>query len=368
MSESAVKKKHYDYFDFLKAIAIYLVVISHFNNMHFDLINENGFIVHLNYFLRSIFAVSVPMFLFINGALLITKTDLGLKKHIIKTLKIFWVFLVWGFITIIALLYIRNENWSISEILKAVWNIEKGWINHLWFLEALIIIYIFFPFLYSSFKNHLSSFYFFLVCVLVFTFGNTLVNDFLNVISFFTSEYKDLYFEINLYKGLNPFKGIYGYTIGYFMLGGVLFYYRDYLLDKKIFRLLSLILIPVSMMVLYLYGYMVSVKTNETWNSVWYGKDFIFTLINVAAIFTLSLKYTHKGIIGKGIKVIGENSLGIYLIHVIIGEIFYPHFIKMDLSANILVNLLFVFVILIISLLVALVMKKIPYVRSLLLA
>lgn len=367
MNNPKPKKQKYDYFDFLKAIAIYLVVISHFNNMPFDLIQEDGFTVHLHYFLRSIISVSVPMFLFINGALLLNKSELGLRNHIIKTLKILGVLIVWGFITLVALLYIRNESWSIPAIFKGVWNLEQGWINHLWFLEALIIIYVFFPIIYNSYKNQLTSFYVFMVFVAIFTFGNTLIGNFVNILSFFTGEYKSVNFGINFFKGINPFRGIFGYTFVYFMLGGVLFYYREYL-DKKIFRILSFIAIPVSMYLLYLYGYMISIKEHETWNSVWYGKDFIFTLLSVVAIFILALRYKHHGFIGEGVRLIGENSLGIYLIHIIIGELFYPSFIKMAISTNVFANLLFVFVILVVSLVIALVMKKIPFVKNLLLA
>lgn len=367
MESSLPKKIKYDYFDFLKAIAIFLVVISHFNNLGFDLINDNGLNTHINYIFRSIFAVSVPIFLFINGALLLNKSNLDLKGHIIKTLKILGILIIWGFITLVSLLFIRNESWSIIEIIKGVMQIKQGWINHLWFLEALIIIYLFFPLIYNSYKNHLSSFYFFLAVVMLFTFGNTLIGNIVNVGSYFIEDFKHVNYAINYFKGLNPFNGTYGYTFGYFMLGGVLFYHREYL-NKKVIRILSFIIIPVSMYLLYIYGYMISIKEGETWNSVWFGKDFLFTLLSVFAIFVLSLKYKHIGFWGKAIKTIGENSLGIYLIHIIIGEILFPHFVKLSLSSNIVINLVFVLVVLLLSLFIALGLKKIPYLKHLLLA
>lgn len=151
------------------------------------------------------------------------------------------------------------------------------------------------------------------------------------------------------------------------MLGGVLFYHREYF-NKKILRIVSVLIIPISMYLLYLYGYMISIKEGETWNSVWFGKDFLITLLSVVAIFVLSLKYKHIGFMGKAIKTIGENSLGIYLIHIIIGEILFPYFITMSISTGVLINLLFVLVVLLASLFIALGLKRIPYLKHLLLA
>jgi surface polysaccharide O-acyltransferase-like enzyme len=308
--------------------------------------------------------VCVPLFFFVNGALLLNKSELDIKKHVRKIVNICILVVAWGVITLIALSFIRNQSLSFLEIIIGVFKLKMGWINHLWFLEAIIVIYIFFPLIFTTYKNNLKHFYFFFICVMLLTFGNTLLIHCAETISYLFHTFTSSNFNKNFFGDCNAFRGIFGYSIGYFILGGILFYYKDILNTKK-YRMLSFIAIPVSMIFLFTYGIIVSRKGNQIWDIVWNGYDSIFTVINVAAIYIISLKYKHKGIIGKGIKLVGENSLGIYLLHVIIGGILKPIYFSMAFSASVFANFLFALIILLSTLLLVVFLKKIPVIKYL---
>ncbi|KAB1155864.1 acyltransferase [Flavobacterium luteum] len=357
-------KKRYDFIDLLKAIAIFFVVMFHFNYLQIDFLIGNDNISYINYFIKSILCTCVPLFFFVNGALLLNKSSLDLKNHIFKMGNIIILTVVWGIITLLALSIIRNEKLSFLEVIKGVYYLKDGWINHIWFLEALICIYIFFPLIFHVFKNNVNSFYFFFACVMLLTFGNSFISNCATVISFLSQKMLDSQLTQNHFKEFNPFRGMHGYSIGYFLLGGLLFYHKDFINRKK-YRLIAIITIPLSMLLLFLYGVIVSKKQNQIWNIVWYGYDTIFALILVAAIFVLSLKYQHKGIFGKGIHLIGENSLGIYFLHIIIGDFLKPFYSEIEFNQTIVVNIIFASIILLSSLFIVLLFKKIPIVKHL---
>jgi fucose 4-O-acetylase-like acetyltransferase len=46
----------------------------------------------------------------------------------------------------------------------------------------------------------------------------------------------------------------------------------------------------------------------------------LFTLLIALSLFILLLLYKHRGIPGKIISLIGQNTLGIYFLHIIIAD------------------------------------------------
>ena len=356
------EKKRYDFVDLLKSIAIFFVLVYHFSMMNSDFIHYENWTSYINYYLKSLLSTCVPLFFFVNGGLLMNKSDLNIRKHIRKITKIIILTVLWGIITLIALSLIREEHLSYIEIIGGVYTLKQGWINHLWFFEALVVIYIFYPLLFNSLKTTPKYFYFFATAVFIFTFLNTFIGEFTKFLSVTLKILESKNFDsINYFSGFNAFKGIYGYSIGYFILGGILFNNQKKLKTQKI-KLISIGILPISMALLFIYGVKISVSNNNVWDIVWNGYDNIFTLINVILIFALSLHYKNRGALGKIINLISVNSLGIYLIHLIIGPIIKP-FIPMS---GILGTLIFAFSVLFISLFIALTIKKIPLLKNIL--
>lgn len=350
-------KKRYDNFDLLKFMAIFFVIIYHFYEVPINAFQVNDPVVYLNYFFSGLLSVCVPIFFFVNGALLINKkTDI--KKHIRKILRIMVLTWFWSFVTMVTLSYIRHGNMTLQEFIKSIWVFKEGWNDHLWFLQTLVIIYLFSPLLILAFHTQRSIFYFFFAVVIVLTFGSRLFE----MISdcFWFVNHKRLNIFTALLDGFNAFRGIFGFAIGYFILGGILFQYKDKLYKYKT---IATIIIPLIMILSGLYGYMMSVANNAVYDTVWYGYNTLFTLILVVAIFILTLNYIHTGILGKFIRIVAENSLGIYFLHRIVGYFLLTGYLKFIFSTSLILNILFSMIILLLSTSICLLLKKIPYLK-----
>ncbi|HEY4784447.1 MAG TPA: acyltransferase family protein [Bacteroidales bacterium] len=360
--DNNTNKRRFDYVDLLKTIAIFFVLIYHFSIINIDFIHNEDWTCYLNYYLKSILSTCVPLFFFVNGGLLMNKSDLDIKKHVRKVIKIILLTIVWGIITLILLSLIKGEHLTFNEIIGGAFFHKQGRIKHLWFFEAMVVIYIFYPLLFNTIKTSPKAFYFFAAAVFIFTFLNTFIGEFAKLISVTLKVFESTNFESkNYFSEFNALRGIYGYSIGYFILGGILFNYQKQVRTQKA-MILSIVLLPISMGLLVLYGVKVSESQHKIWDTVWNGYDSIFTCINVILLFTLSLYYKHSGTFGKIVRIIAENSLGIYLIHLIIKPIITS---AIPLSGT-LGTLVFAVSSLFLSLFIALTIKKIPIVRNLL--
>jgi surface polysaccharide O-acyltransferase-like enzyme len=264
---------------------------------------------------------------------------------------------------------IRNEYFSLIETVKIVATLRIGWGNHIWYLRALVIIYTILPLIKVAYDCNKKIFYYFCCLVIILTFGNVLLAIGANIFEFILGKnYINGHFDF--FTSINVFHGIHGYSIGYFLLGGIFFNYKDCLyriFNRLGFNKLVLIFIILgSMMLLMVYGIIMSKSNGELFDVVFTGYATIFTLINVLSISCLVLDFKSVGIIGKTVKIIGENTLGIYLTHVFTGSLLIGLFKSFKYSNNIIANILFAFVILILSLLISIILKKIPIIKELL--
>jgi surface polysaccharide O-acyltransferase-like enzyme len=360
------QKEKFDFIDLLKAIASYFVIIYHYNFIDIDFVNQAEPFQYFNYFLTTILTISVPVFFFVNGALLLNKTDLNIRRHTFKILNFVILVIAWGSITHVLLSLIHNKEIILRDLISSIYNLRQGWTNHLWFLEALVVVYIFYPLLFNSFRQGTKYFYFFFGCVTLLTLGNTLLTTMATTISFLFKKFLTRDLAFNYFSSFNAFEGIYGYSIAYFMLGGIMIRYRNYLYSNRI-RIVSILAIPVAMFFQFLYGLIASKRQNEIWDSVWHGHDTIFTLMIVVSLFVIFLRYKHQGVFGKVIKLIGENSLGIYFLHVIVAEFISPFIFNNPLRNDFISNSFFALIVLAICLIVTVGLKKVPILKYLVL-
>jgi surface polysaccharide O-acyltransferase-like enzyme len=356
------QKEKLDFIDLLKAIASFFVTIYHFNNIDVDILGTGGTFQYFNYYILSLLPISVPIFFLVNGALLLNKTTLDLRRHIIKIIDFVVLAVVWNVGTYLILALLFQEKVHFNGIFNSLLYLRQGWTNHLWFLQALVVIYIFFPLLYSAFKHNHAYLYFFFVIAFILTLGNIMITNIATVVSYFSNRFpRDM--NLNYFGGFNAFQGVYGYSIVYFILGGVLIRYREHLKSKKL-RIVAICIIPVAIMLQWLYAIVVSNREKAVWDVVWNGHDTLFTLMIVLSLFVLLLPYKHRGVPGQIISLIGQNTLGIYFLHIIVAEII-RHFFFNSLPPDFGSNALFALVVLAISLMITLGLKKIPGVRYL---
>jgi surface polysaccharide O-acyltransferase-like enzyme len=358
------QKEKFDFIDLLKAIASYFVIIYHYNYIDIDFLKKAGAFQYFNYYIITILPVSVPIFFLVNGGLLLNKRELNIKRHIYKIVDFVVLVIVWGVITYVIMSFLYQERIVFVDVIKNIYNLKQGWTNHLWFLEALVVLYIFYPLLYTAFNHNRKHFYFFFVCAIILTLGNTLITDVAIIISYLFNGFVNRDLNINFFSSFNAFQGLYGYSIAYFMLGGLMIHYKGQLRQTRL-RIIAVCIIPLAMGLQFLLGLIISKRENKIWDCVWHGHDTLFTLLIVLSLFILFLPYKHQGVSGKIIALIGQNSLGIYFLHIIVAELTSSLIFSSTSTNNFFFNALCALLILAMSLIITLGLKKIPVLKYL---
>ena len=341
----------YEFLDLLKCISIIFVIVYHSRQLTCDLTRLNDIFV---YFLMSIFSTSVPLFFFINGALLLNK-DLNIKKHIKKILKISILTLIWSILTLLILELVKG-GLSQKEFIHSIFKFKIRWNNHLWFMVSLLYIYIFFPIIKYIYDKFPKVTYGLFLLLFIFVFGKVFYVQIINVYNYFNDKNTIIY-TVN--KKLFPFV--------YFILGGVLFKYRTILSNKfsKNSNLFLYLFILINMVISTFYGVIMSISKDTYIDIFWDGYVTLTTFFSCICIFILALKYKGTNKFSKSITFIGRNTIGLYFIHWIYIRIAEVIFRNINFVGNELINLLLSPVIIIISVLTVKIMKKIPILNNL---
>lgn len=355
----------YNEIDLIEAIAIFFVIFYHCTTYSFDFISNGTFNNYILYFSRTILATCVPIFFFVNGFLLLNK-PLNLKKHITKCINILVIIFIWALILMPLYLMINGEPVTLNAIVVPILNLSVDYdMNLFWFLGALICIYVLFPLLKTCFDTNKKAFIFFTVVCGILTLGFDLINEIFLIASRFTGTLESgievpLLTMFNLFRG--SYGGMYGYSFVYFCTGGLLYGYKEKILSVPAYKrnLISIFGIFVCCSGLFVMGVLHSryIK-NEVWDIVWNGYDTIFTFFNVIFFYTLCLNYKKEF---KLIKTISLNTMGIYLVHNIFINLFTPH-VTYSME-NIGFNTAFAIIVLLLSLLLSIILKKIPIVKK----
>ena len=310
------KRVQLPYINLLKSIAIYFVVFYHGALGSADFLTAPSWETYLRYFFRTFLCVCVPLFFFINGYLLF-RGELNLRKHLCKTIKYVAITVIWGIVTLVFRQVIDNEYLSVTEFIRALVNWKQGWINHLWYMGALVCIYVFFPLLKHVFDSNKTVFYYFVVITGFLTFGNTCLNQIdTGELDFFTESDTTL-IGYNFFNIFNPYREIRGYAFVYFCLGGIAYDLTERInnVPARKRNIISVVCILLSCAGLFGTGVFYSEVSGSLFDVVWNGYDTVFALVNVVAVFVLSLNYRTDNIV---IRNVSANTLGIYFIHPII--------------------------------------------------
>ena len=309
------KTDRWHYIDLIESIAILFVIIYHSTTYSFSWMENSSALFYIRYYLRTILSTCVPLFFFANGYLMLNRS-FDLKKHIIKIVKIIVLTLIWSIITLILLMPpIKNEYLSVRELVVYLQH-GKGAINHLWYMGALVCIYIFFPLLKISFDNYRKAFIYFVIICAIMTFGKTFICNYGSIVLNKFGVHEGI-INANCFNMFNPFRGIRGYSFVYFCIGGLAHDFVNKLQDisQKKISTIAMLTIALSCFGLFMTGIALSNISGKMWDVVWSGYDTIFTLVNVCMIFVLSVFYRGNS---KIIRLISINTLGIYFIHAII--------------------------------------------------
>ena len=316
MSAKTKPSSRIAWIDLLETIAISFVVLCHCTAHIANVaLSEAGTSFYIHYALRSIIAVCVPLFFFANGYLLLSR-PFNLKKHFKKIIKFFLITIFWYIATLAFLVLLHRDQLATDGLINTVTSLKYG-VTHIWYMGALICLYIFYPLLKITYDHHRQAFLFFTCICILFTFGNALLNLLMTFYSNFIAHQGLIYTDTNFLNIFNPFRGIYGHTFAYFCLGGVVAYYFDKIkaIPAKKRNLIAIIGLIIGWAGLFGVGMLYSKASKQIWDNIWYGYDTIFALIATLSIFLLCLNWHKDNII---LRTISCHTLGIYLIHMLI--------------------------------------------------
>lgn len=301
-------------YDICKTLAMYLVVLLH-SSFYTGLIPSTTFTRAL----MTLTVVCVPLFIAVNGALLMSR-PLDVNKHVVKTARIFAFTLLWRIIHI-AVFYLLGANPpSASEFVFMLFggNVDGYLLGHFWFLNALIALYLVFPLVKAAWDSS-NRFPVYLVTGLLIAVAFFLdggVPAVLCIIDAFNgTHYQTILTPLD---ELNIFGG-YGYLLVYFIGGGLVA--ETFLKHRESKTTLTRIAVVVLLLALLSTGVLQyfqheALKVGTTTK---YGYQLPSTLAATLALLWLCLVWgdslKENGVTRRAFTWLGANTLSVYFLH-----------------------------------------------------
>lgn len=358
-----VKTWRFDNIDLLETIAIFFVIFYH-TKSDIGLKPTEGFDIFcgLKMCWGSILSICCPLFFFCNGFLLFGR-PLDVKKHLIKTIRLFVLAIIWATISAVYSQYIIHsvEPVGLKDLVGIILRTMSPWNNHIWFLQTMVILYAIFPFLKLAFDNSKQVFYYGLTLTATVVLGGSMLAQ---VGSLFSNH---LIEDVNIFGPYTPVTMGMRFSLLYFLVGGAVYANLRCLHTIKLSKWgLVLILLIVSYLQA-LYGDFI-VRTGAYYDVVWFGYASLASFIITACVFLLSLNYKDTGhIMNKFVYLVSTNTLGIYFLQDLYHKAFQvygrPFLSRYDLIDDYSEKFIVCTMILILSLLTSICMKKIPLLK-----
>jgi len=291
-------------YDLIKTIAIIMIVFYHLGGIDYGVFETGHFYLpNLNKFFSGLCAAGVPLFFMVNGALVIHK-KMQLKQLLFKAFHSLFLLVFWKFV-----LQYFISNWLL--------NIKENMV-HFWFLGTLSIIYLISIILQKSTCLRYSVIAF--LCFFPF-----LYNFIWDIYLFFSPSF-------------NSFKIIH---TGFFTLYSILYYFLgDHLRNHQISRYYSLFLtllglILVNFEVVAMSNHFLAVYDGVNSSFPTFGA--LFMSVGIFLFFKdVSL---NDGFTKKIISFVGQNTLGIFIFHVLIILILHKFIPCLFFHNNLIVSL-----------------------------
>ncbi len=335
----------YLYLDVLKSLAIFAVVLLHQSGTdvrNMDLDNYSWMASNI-YF--SISHFGVPLFVMISGALLLSPT----KSYDIWTwykkafLRIVLPLFIWS-----AIYYIYRTPFDLLSfnvfLIKFLTDKISG---HFWFLYMILGIYLSVPFIQAALKNIDNK-----------TLGILLLVWFaIYIISPMTNYFFNIKINIQAY--------ILSLYIGYFLLGYLL---HSLEITYKT-NLMFILLLIISILITVIGTYFLKISSGKLINILWLNNSLPIFLIASSIFIIIKYNFLHMTDINKWWKKliisISISSYGIYLIHIIVRN-YSNSELKMSFLSDDPYLYIFgmSFIIIAISYLLILLIKKLPYIGN----
>lgn len=310
MDNSNAEKSRVFYYDYLRIVAIFAVVIIHVSSQNWYVTDVNTISWSAFNFYDSIARWGVPIFLMISGALILKKDIKNSTIYSKYVLRMFCSFLVW------TLLYFILSGENIFEQCTNLFWVKdiKGILTiinsnyHLWFIPMIAGIYICVPIIKQIIANETITKYFLVLSFILWI----CIPQCLNIANDFGGEKIRLIFGvIGIISSKMEIKIVMGY-IFYFILG---YYLSNKELTKK--QRVYIYILGIMGMLFTIYAdYGLSIREQKPIGT-YYDYSCLNVFLESIAVFVLfkNIKFNKEY---KLITLMSKWSFGAYLIHALI--------------------------------------------------
>lgn len=290
-----MKEHNIQYLDYLRVVCIIAVVLIHVTTPALSSINNPGW--EINLAINAMSRFGVPIFFMISGSLFLNPERNVSFPYIKKKLgRIILAFIVFSFAYNI-LWYIGTVGFTFDYNVfthKFIPNLIGGW-YHLWYLQALMVLYILTPqfrlFVNDTRIARYSICILFLICSLI-----PIINNFFQLQSYTQSMFDNMAFDLPKYSL-------------YFILG-------CYASSSKI-NFSSKSVISIGVLALLLMIVLDIYRAAKTGVVEAYFSSYLspFTVVYTTCLFLLFKNCFKNAVTPKIIFVLSSYSFGIYLVH-----------------------------------------------------
>lgn len=295
MTEVHKIKNEYFGISILRILATFSVIMIHVSGpIVVDYGNVSNFDWNIANFYDAISRYSVPIFFMISGALLLNK-DYRLMEFLKgKLIKIVLPFIIWSLFYSIINRYVLNE--ETFDIIKIIKDVFYGSEYHLWFIYALIGVYLTVPIIRQWIKraSQKEILYFIIIWIITLVIGIPGLDVYFPKIDF-------VYFS--------------GF-IGYFVLG----YYLSKF--KSIGKCTAVLFIFLGLIITIYGTYFYTIKTSKFFGYFYEYLNLNTLLVSSGLFIILHKKKIFNKKMKSSISILSKCSFGIYLIHPLILRLF----------------------------------------------
>lgn len=288
--------------DFIRLVSITLVITIHVCNYYNRFLSDcssSTFIFATLY--NALARTCVPLFFMISGALALSRpVDRG--RQISKIVKFVKILVFWTAVYLVFDVLFMKYTFSAKEIANLIFEPLKP---HLWFMYAIICLYITIPFA-KILLDHMQRYEenLFIGLWVVFTGVVQLVKQGAGVFG----GNPEITYSVPLVQGT--------YYFGYFMIGAIL--YKRILAKERFSRKPWFFVYILCTIIIFMGTFSVSSMTDKYYDEFFTYRN-IFIISASISLFVLIMK-TYKGKyerLNRLFAVMSPNLFGVYLIHII---------------------------------------------------
>lgn len=320
-------RRRHAYLDLLKTLAMVCVCMYHFPMIqHTAYARPFGLDVLCLRFFRAFNAVCVPLFMMVNGALVLNR-PFCFKKHASRCFFLLIGVYVWYVLTQVlghawqsGWSYVA-ENWAgILRSAQYLYEYDGIGTSHLWFVQMLVAIYLIVPVIYAGIESKDGQ----IQQGMLFLLGA------MGFLAFLLQDISHVRAAVPVLRSLdfsaletiNPLRGMYGAMLVYFVLGGLMHRRRAQI--ARIPLWVSLSVIATGWLILFAEWYLVTIRTEAMYDIVYGGYNCLPTLMMSMGLFAAAARLEEKLALGEGklgrmLALIGRNTLAVYYLHWILG-------------------------------------------------